>query len=346
MARRLQVGIIGLNMGRTHLVRYLECRRADVVAICDIEETRLERVAREFEVPFVTLDYKELLARKEVQAVSIVTPNTLHAPMTIEALKAGKHVLCEKPPALNARQARAMYAAAKKARRVLLINFSYRYKPETRWLKQMAEAGELGEVYFGRTVWHRRRGAPRRSSFTTKKLSGGGPLIDLGVHRIDLALWLMGYPQPVSVTGATYQTFVDEYRKAGQHYDVEDLAVGLVRFAGGATLAVEASFDVNSPKAEYMETQLYGTKAGAFHRNVGEGYQFEAYMILRQPNGFAEVRPHNLRMLGVTGPAHLVECVLDGARPLVRPKESIRLTQILDALYRSAAIGRAVHLRS
>ena len=342
MAKRLRVGIIGLHMGRTHLRRYLECGRADVVAVCDINEEVLDRVADEFQVPFRTTDYRELLARKEVQAVSIATPNVLHAPMTITALKAGRHVLCEKPPALSRRQAEAMYAAARAARRVLLINFSYRYQAEARWLKEMAEGGELGEVYFARTVWHRRRGAPRRDSFTTKAVSGGGPLIDLGVHRLDLALWLMGYPKPVSVTAATYQVFADEYRRAGQHFDVEDLGVGLVRFVDGATLVVEASFDANAQKAEYMETQVYGSKGGAFHRNVVEGYEFEAFLVRRQAKGFAEIRPRDLQMTGMTGPAHLAECVLDGVRPLVRPAESIRLATILDGLYRSAATGRAV----
>ena len=343
MAKRLKVGIVGLNMGRSHLRRYLECGRADVVAVCDLDEDRLTRVADEFDVPFRTTRFKDLLARKDVRAVSIATPNSLHAPMTIAALKAGKHVLCEKPPALNRRQAERMYAAAKAARRVLLINLSYRYKPEARWLKQMADA-ELGNAYFARTVWHRRRGAPRRDSFTTKAVSGGGPLIDLGVHRIDLAMWLMGYPEPVRVTGATYQTFIEEYHRRGQHYDVEDLAVGMVQFANGATLLVEASFDVNGPKAEYMETQVYGTTGGAFHNNVGEGYDFEATFIRRQPNAFARITPREIEMPGVTGPAHFTDCVLDGAKPLVRPDEAIRLAAILDGLYRSAATGRPVKL--
>lgn len=346
MAKRLRVGIAGLNMGRSHLRRYLECGRADVVAVCDIDQARLDRVAEEFDVPYRTAEFEDLLARQEVQAVSIATPNVLHASMTVAALKAGKHVLCEKPPALNRRQAQRMYRAAKTARRVLLINLSYRYKAEVRWLKAMAEAGELGEAYFARTVWHRRRGVPRRDTFTTKAVSGGGPLIDLGVHRLDLALWLMGYPKPVSVTGATYQTFVDEYRRAGQHYDVEDLAVGFVRFENGATLVVEASFDVNAPKGEYMQTQIYGTRAGLFQQNVDEGYEFEAWMVRRQANGFAVMRPTDLRMPGVTGPAHLTECVLDGVKPLVKPAEAIRLAAILDGLYRSAATGRVVRVNA
>jgi predicted dehydrogenase len=345
VAKMLNVGIVGLNMGRSHLKQYVACNRANVVGVCDLNETVLAATAKEFNVPFATTDFQALLQRDDLTAVSIATPNHLHAPMTVAALKAGKHVLCEKPPALNRKQAEAMYAAAAEAKRVLLINFSYRFRAETRWLRQMADAGQLGEVYFGRTVWHRRRGAPRRPSFTTKAVSGGGPLIDLGVHRLDLALWVMGYPEPASISGATYQTFVDEYRQAGQNFDVEDLAVGMVRFTNGTTLFVEASFDGNGPKGEYMETQLYGTKGGAFHQNVGESYDFEAYMMLRQPHGFARVTPCELKMPGTNGPAHLVECILDGAAPLVKPEESIRLAAILDGLYKSAASGRPVALK-
>ena len=281
----------------------------------------------------------------EVEAVSVVTPTRFHAPMSIAALKAGKHVLCEKPPALNRREVERMYASAEEAGRVLLFNLSYRYLPETQWLMEMVRAGELGEAYFARTVWHRRRGAPRRESLTTRAISGGGPLMDLGVHRLDLALWLMGYPQPTSALAVTYQVFAEEYRKMGQHFDVEDLAVGMVRFANGATLTVEASFDLNAHKAEYMETQVYGRKGAAFHRNVGEGYDFEAFFIRREARSFAEVRPRDAEVLGTTGPAHLVDCVLDGVDPLVKPEEALRLTSILRGLYRSASTGRTVRPR-
>ncbi|MCX7806961.1 MAG: Gfo/Idh/MocA family oxidoreductase, partial [Planctomycetota bacterium] len=149
---------------------------------------------------------EDMLAKEHLDAVSIATPNKFHAPLTLAAIAAGCHVLCEKPMAMNAVEAREMLDAAQKAGKRLMINFSYRFNEMSMALKQQVDAGLLGEIYFGRTVWHRRRGLPGFGGwFGQKALSGGGPLIDLGVHRLDLALWLMGYPKPVWVMGSTYQ---------------------------------------------------------------------------------------------------------------------------------------------
>ena len=204
MAKKLRCGVIGVGMGKGHIKGYQSHPDAEVVAVADTDPVRLQAAADELQVPQRYTDARRMLRRENLDIVSIATPNKFHLPLALAAFDAGCHVLCEKPMALNAAEGRRMIAAAKKARRRLMINFSYRFTEQAAALKQQVDSGILGDVYFGRTVWHRRRGIPRFGGwFGIKKLSGGGPLIDLGVHRLDLALWLMGYPKPQWVMGGT-----------------------------------------------------------------------------------------------------------------------------------------------
>jgi len=201
----VKVGVIGLGMGRAHLKGYEASPNAQVVALCDINEELLGRVLKERPNVRGFTDYGEMLAMRELQAVSVALPNYLHAPVTIAALEAGKHVLCEKPMAMNAAEAEQMKAASERTGRILMMHFNMRYMASAATLKPIMEAGGLGDVYHVTTTYTRRDGYPRLGSwFGQKAKSGGGPLIDLGVHRIDLALWLMGYPKPVSAFGNVY----------------------------------------------------------------------------------------------------------------------------------------------
>ncbi|NQU40228.1 MAG: Gfo/Idh/MocA family oxidoreductase [Lentisphaerae bacterium] len=249
--RNLRVGVIGLGAGRGHVLRYKDHPRADVVAVADANAALLDERAEVLGVALRYTDPLEMLRKEKLDIVSVATPNKFHYPLTLAALEAGCHVLCEKPIALNASEGRQMVAAAKRAQKRLMVNFSFRFTDQSWALKQQVEAGVLGDVYFGRTVWHRRRGLPKFGGwFGQKELSGGGALIDLGVHRLDLALWLMGHPRPVYAMAGTYNHIAaQKVRRENELFDVEDLAAGTVRFDNGALLVVEASWAANRSRS-------------------------------------------------------------------------------------------------
>jgi len=349
-SKTLNVAVIGLGIGRNHLADYKAYPRCNVVALCDSNSRRLASVADEHDIAEDRryTDYKKLLGdagKLGLQAVSVALPNYLHAPVTTAAFNARLHVLCEKPMAMNAVQARAMLAAARKARRRLMINLSYRFAPHTQGLKKLADSGAIGEVYFGRTVWHRRRGLPGFGGwFGRKRLAGGGPIIDLGVHRLDLAMWLMGNPRPVTVSGSTYNV-IGARLAAEQNkvFDVEDLGCALIRFDNGATIILEASWAGFSEKSEDMVTQLYGTKGGIIHRNVGEGYQFEARAYSETDGTLWESRlQQSPAPRGAC--AEFVDAALDGHEPPATGRHGLDVQLILDAIYKSARTGKEVRI--
>ena len=347
----LNVAVIGLGMGRGHLRGYHAYSRSRPVAICDTDAARLATSGAEFDISKAQRfsDYRELLAaaeRLDLHAVSVALPNWLHAPVTIAAFEAGLHVLCEKPMAMNADEARRMLAVAAKADRTLMINFSYRFNDQSQALKRVIDEGFLGEVYFGRTVWHRRRGLPKFGGwFGIKQQSGGGPIIDLGVHRLDLAMWLMGNPRPVSVSGAAYNVIGARLAvEQNKTFDVEDLGCALIRFDNGATLILEASWAGLSEKREDMVTQLYGTRGGIIQRNVGEGYEFEACLFSESHGSLWQQKLLQSATTGRSAYEEFVDAVLDGREPIATGQHGLDVQLILDATYRSAATGHEVRI--
>jgi predicted dehydrogenase len=340
--KRLRIGVIGGHMGRKHIEQYREHPGSDVVALADIDPVTLKADCREYGVKgYPTAE--AMFKAEALDVVSVVVPNHLHKPLTLMGFKYGCHVLCEKPMALDAAEAKQMLAAAKKAKRRLMVNFSYRFTEQAWALKQRVAAGALGDIYFGRTLWHRRRGIPGFGGwFTTKKLAGGGPLIDLGVHRLDLALWLMGYPKPVWAMAGAYSAIAGPMaKKAGKSFDVEDLACGQIRFDNGATLSVEASWAANIERQEWMDTLLLGTKAGLTQRNISSGtgffgYDFEA-LLFTEKDGSQYTERLMPPVPGVMpGPAHFVDSILNKKPHIATGEEGVRVMEILDALYLSA----------
>jgi len=349
----LGVGVVGLGMGRVHLEAYAGYERARVAALCDKDPQRLSDYAARYGLPAERCftSHRAMFRRAKelgLQAVSVALPNVLHAPVTIDALRAGLHVLCEKPMAMNARQARAMLAEAERARRTLMINFSFRFTEQSQALKRVVEAGTLGKVYFGRTVWHRRRGLPKFGGwFGIKKLSGGGPIIDLGVHRLDLAMWLMGNPRPVSVSGSAFGHLArDLAARERKAYDVEDLGCALIRFDNEATVILEASWAGFSEKREEMVTQILGTRGGILQRNVGEGYEFEARVFTESAGTLWESRLQQSALPTPKAYQEFIDAVLDGREPAATGRHGLDVQLILDAVYRSAATGREVRIRA
>jgi len=326
-------GVIGLGMGRYHLEGYLKAPNCNLIGIADIDENRLNDCKNRYGIENAFKDYHDLLALKELDAVSVALPNYLHKPVSIDALNAGKHVMVEKPMALNAAEGQEMLETAKKQGLILMLHFNNRYRGDIQMIKKFVDTGEFGDIYYAKTGWVRRRGVPGAGSwFSNKKLSGGGPLIDLGVHVIDMTMYMMGCPKPVAVSGCAVQAF-PEYSKYGT-FDVEDFASAYIRFENGATMAVEVSWAQNCP-SEKQFSEIYGTKAGA---------SLSPLVIWTEQNGIlTDIEPKSLR--GISQFEHFADCILNKKTPISSAQDGVTMMKILDAIYASSELKREVVIK-
>lgn len=351
--KKLRVGIIGNGgiCGLGHAGAYDGDERVEVVALCDIIEERAQMFKdKHFHNADVYTDYKELLKDESIDAVDICTPNYLHSIIAVDAFDAGKHVFCEKPDAINVEEVLKMNEAAEKAGKVLMVMRNNRFSSPSRIAKRFIDDGKMGEIYCGRCGWQRRRGIPGKGGwFTTKAQSGGGPLIDLGVHMIDLAIWLMGNPTPVSVSANTFSKFADNDtsdsvnsdfgdKNSDGVFDVEDLAMGMIRFDNGAVLQIEFSWASNV-KEEKRFVELRGTKAGlSWVDEQVEFYTEEDGQLFDLVPKQSEIHGHYSNI------SHFVDVVLEGAEPCFKPQQGIDMIKILSAIYKSAETGKEVIL--
>ena len=357
MDKKLKIAVIGCGgISNCHLGGYSRNPNVEIYALCDINKARAEEKAQKYNVPLERVfDDKDKMfaALPEIDAVSVCTWNNAHAECTIAALNAGKNVLCEKPMAMNAEQAKAMKAAADKNGKLLMIGFVRRHGNDANVVKDFIDNGFFGDVYYAKAQYLRRNGNPG-GWFGDKSRSGGGPLIDLGVHVIDLVRYLVGCPKPVSAYGATFHKLgnrpdvksaqayasADAKKKSEEICDVEDLASAMIRFDNGMVLSVEASFSQNL-RQDVGNIELYGDKAGA--------KMDPELHIFTNLNGYMT----NVDFAGGTALSfdglfdreinHYVDCVLGKAEKCIAPAEDgITLMKILDAIYKSAATGHEV----
>ncbi len=273
MKNKIKVGIIGLGaIGKVHGDGYKQVEGVEISAVCDVLPERLEEQGERLGVAGRFTDYRELL-RSDIDAVSICVANSLHREVALAALEAGKHILLEKPMAMNAREACEIKEAGERVGRVVQIGMVRRQATEARMVHDMCKRGLLGEIYHMRTVMIRRRGIPGLGGwFTNKALSGGGPLIDLGVHWFDAAMFISGKWNPTSVSAKTYAKFgcdIGNYRYVGMWagppktdgiFDVEDYSTGMIRFGDKTTLAFEIAWAANAMEEQYIE--ILGDRAG------------------------------------------------------------------------------------
>ena len=348
--QKLKIGIIGVgNISETHIGGYLADDRCELYAFCDINEERLKFMGEKFGITRLYTNKDEMLKDcPELDAVSVCTWNAAHAECTIAALNAGKHVICEKPMAMNANEAKAMKEAAERNNKLLMIGFVRRYGNDCAVAKDFIDSGDFGEIYYAKATYLRRAGAPG-GWFGCKEYSGGGPLIDLGVHVIDLARYLSGNPKPVSVYAATFKklgkrdnlklnsTWLNA--KSFGEFDVEDLATAMIRFENGLVISVEASFSLNT-KSDVGTIQLFGTKAGAIldpeleifteNNNYLTNLQFNSSTALSFDGLFeSEIK-------------HFLDCLADGKECVSPAEDGVVLMKILDAAYKSAETGHEV----
>jgi predicted dehydrogenase len=249
---------------------------AKLVATQDLHEQRVKDLAGKHGVKYVFTKEEEMLAHEEVDAVYIATPNKFHAPMAIKALEAGKHVMLEKPFAMSTAEAEAVIVAAKKAGKVVTVGMNQRFTADSQKIKKLVQDGTLGEIYHAKAMWFRRSGIPKFGTwFVSKELAGGGSLYDIGVHMLDLCLWVIDNFKPVSVMGATYTKFGNRGLGEGGwgmsdrgdvKFDVDDFSAALIRFENGATVTLDTSWACHRESGSRENVELFGTEAGAYLR--------------------------------------------------------------------------------
>ena len=347
---RLRVGLVGCGgISHVHFTGWERLHpQCEVVAICDILPEALERRGTEFEVPRKAwyTDHRDMLEKADIDAVDVCVPNGTHAEISINALKAGKHVVCEKPLAPTPDEIRSMIQARDESGKILMTAQHQRFIRSSQNLKAYLDTGVLGELYYCRAHFLRRRFLPVRPSFITKCESGGGPCIDIGVHILDLALHFMGFPNPVSVTGITpcklgkrtdIRGWWGEWDR--ERMSVEDFAAGFVRFDNGAALSIECSWLLNIKEREYQRIVLCGTRAGAEWPELtvhGETAGSLTDTRLAFPDD--RVDGHHTELL------EFALAAMKGEPSPVPPEESLVVMRILDGLYRSYEAGREVEV--
>jgi predicted dehydrogenase len=351
MRDKLRCAVIGVGAtGIDHLNSLLHCPRAATVAIAELNPQRLREAAEKFHVPRTYTNYQELLEQPDIDAITIALPNYLHAPVAIDALNARKHVLIEKPMAMNAKEAAKILAAAQKNRRIAMVAKNFRFDRHTQSARLAIQRGDLGEIYHARGFSHHQSNIPRIGSwFTQKRYAGGGCMADTGSMLLDALFHLLNDFDVVSVTATTHAKFGTRGRGDGtwgksdvdpkRPFDVEDHGTALLRMKKGYSVTVDTSWAGFHPGGDTREAgiDLLGTEAGMS--------LFPAKLFKQSLQGFETTHFYNVK----NGPiedriSHFVNCIVEGRKPLIPIEESLKVQQVLDAIYASAQTGREVRL--
>jgi len=350
MSNPLKVGVIGVGgIAGTHFPGWKASPNSELVGMADPVAPVLERVAKEHGVTKTYLKPEDLINDPDIDLIDICTPSAYHAPLAIAALNAGKHVICEKPLAPTPGDIEAMIAARDKSGKYLMTAQHFRFQTDTQALKREIDTGVLGDVYHARSWMLRRNWLPVGRGFILKKNSGGGPCIDIGVHILDLTLWMMGHPKPIAVSGVTQDklsripgAFSAWGGDVPQEMDVEEFASAFVRFDNGASLILEVSWMLHHPTAgEDMQMWLYGTQSGS---------HWPSQLLTTSNNQTKRKSDIQLEPVNAGMEPHAAECVafadaIVNEKPSPVPAEQSRDVQlILNGLYESADKGGEVRL--
>ncbi len=357
---RLKIGIIGCGgiANGKHLPSLKAINRADLVAFCDIIPEKAEKAAKEYGTPDakVYTDYKELLKDESIDVCYVLTPNRSHAPISIDAMNAGKHVMCEKPMAKTAADARAMVETAKKTGKKLTIGYQHRHKAESQYVKSVIERGDLGEIYYAKALAIRRRGTPNWGVFLNEYEQGGGPLIDIGTHSLDLTLYLMNNYKPRMVVGTKYKKVegADQGNPWGgwgpdENTTLEDAAFGFIVMEDGATITLDATWALNTDKPiPEGSCDLCGSKAGASIRpssvviNKVEFNRQEEIVPSMAAGGVAFYDGVSATP-PITEQMRWLDAIENDTDPVVLPEQACVVSEILEAIYTSAKTGEPVY---
>lgn len=366
MNRKVKIGIIGCGgiANQKHFPSLMANKeKCEIVAFCDIIPERAQTASEKYGTPDakVYTDYHELLANKEVEVVHVLTPNVAHAQITVDSFEAGKHVLCEKPMSHSTEEAQRMLDAWKKSGKKFTVGYQNRFRPEVQNLKRRCQAGELGEIYFAKAHAVRRRAVPTWGVFPDKSKQGGGPLIDIGTHALDLTLWMMDNYDPESISGSVFYKLghLPEATEGNifgpwdpETYEVEDSAFGFIKMRNGATIILESSWALNVTESKEASATLCGTLAGAELKS-GMSYPHDDLIINRGING--QLMEEHISPGGQIAyfegsgsePGRIeasqwLDAIINDTEPLVKPEEAFTVTKILDTIYKAAAENKEI----
>ncbi|GGF69446.1 oxidoreductase [Paenibacillus albidus] len=359
MSKVYQVGIVGCGgiANGKHLPSLIKLNNVELTAFCDIVVERAEEAAAKYgsETARVYSDYREMLEKEALDIVHVLTPNDSHAEIAIAALEAGNHVMCEKPMAKTAEDARRMVEAAKRTGKKLTIGYNNRFRADSMYLKKLCEDGDLGHIYLAKAHAIRRRAVPTWGVFLDEEKQGGGPLIDIGTHALDLTLWMMDNYKPKVVLGTKYHELSQKENAANawgpwdpKKFTVEDSAFGMIVMENGATVMLESSWAINSLEVDEAKCSLSGSAAGADMKN--------GLRINGEEHGRLYTKEIDLGSGGVAfydGKAEnaadvemrsWIEAVDQDLEPVVTPEQACVVSEILEAIYESARTGKAVYM--
>ena len=353
----LRAAIVGCGgiANNKHLPALVKQENLKIIAFCDIVEERAVKARAKFGKgdEYITTDYHKVIEDKDIDVVYVLTPNRSHSFITVDALNAGKHVMCEKPMAINSAEAKKMLDAAKATGKKLSIGYQNRHRPDSLWLKAQAEDGIFGDIYYAKATALRRRMVPTWGVFLNEEEQGGGPLIDIGTHSLDLTLWILDNYKPKYCVGTTYHKLNDladeDQGNAWGPWDrskftVEDSAFGFVVMENGATIVLESSWAINMLDTKEAITAFCGTKAGA---DMNDGVRINGVSHGAQyrfiPKLTADSAAYNDGKAGES-PADrearlFIEAILNDTEPFVTPEQAYTVTRILEGIYTSAATG-------
>lgn len=355
----LRVGIIGCGgiAGGKHLPSLTKIDAVNMVAFCDIIESRAAEKAAGYGVEGarVYTDYRKMLEAEKLDVVHVCTPNNSHSEISVAALEAGCHVMCEKPMAKTADGARKMVEAAKHTGKKLTIGYQNRFRADSRYLKAFCDEGGLGDIYFAKAHALRRRAVPTWGVFLDADAQGGGPLIDIGTHALDLTLWMMNNYEPEFAVGNTYRKLGDRENCANpwgpwdpKKFTVEDSAFGYIRFKNGATVFLESSWALNVRQSGEAICTLCGTEAGA---DMWDGLQINGERFSKLYVERAQLEPGSVPFYSGDDEKDAdveakmwIEAVLQDKDPVVLPEQALVVTEILEAIYKSSETGKPVYL--
>lgn len=349
---KIRIGIIGAgNIGSVHASEFSKLNEeCQITAITDVYLPLAQAKAKQFGIANVVASPEELIGREDVDAVIIGVPNQFHALLAVLAIEAGKHVLIEKPMGINGEAARQILSASQASDKVVMVGHQMRWESVPMQIKEQIDRGELGKIYTAKTGWFRRKGIPGWGTwFTQMDQSGGGPLIDIGVHMLDLALYLMGNPKPVSVYGATYAHFGPNRKGIGSWgtpnwngtFDVEDLATALIKMEDGSTLTLEVSWAVHMDTDNTPFVHVMGSEGGASYRGPKGKLLTEKF---NRPIETELVKADNDEGERARLSRHFLACIREGKQPISSALTGYTNNLILDAIYESSRTGNEVKL--
>lgn len=344
----IRIGFIGTGgIARYQMSLLAKIPNVELVAAADVNEDTLEQVKKEFGIQKLYKDWTKVVAHDDLDAVSVCTPNGMHCAPTVAALKSGKHVMVEKPLAMNAKEGQQMVDAAKKSKKLLQIAFQWRFTHQAQMLRKAFDDGQFGKILYVRCQAMRRRGIPNWGVFGRKELQGGGPMIDIGVHILEAAHYAIGSPKPIAASGQTY-TYLGNKKSDTQSmwpnwdyktYNVEDLAVGFIRFDNGATLTIESSFVAHMKENEFHNIQIMGTEGGGTYNPAEIFTDHAGYMMNMTPAFMHSVDGFHFKM------QHFVDCIRGKAKCMATGEDGLMVQKMLDGIYQSAAAGKEVVIK-